>query len=158
MINPIKFIFAFAISIVLYSCAPKNEELTTDLVDIRTTASGNATDGKNPEMKFESLVHNFGKLSQGEKVTYAFKFKNIGGADLIISDARGSCGCTVPEYPRKAIAPGQESEISVQFSSEGKKGQVEKTVTITTNCSPNTKVITIQAEVLVPKEGNGAAH
>lgn len=46
MINPIKFIFAFAISIVLYSCAPKNDELTTDLVDIRTTASGNATDGK----------------------------------------------------------------------------------------------------------------
>ena len=110
------------------------------------------------KITFEETNFDFGNIKEGSKVTHAFKFKNIGGADLIISDARGSCGCTVPEYPRKAIAPGQESEISVQFSSEGKKGQVEKTVTITTNCSPNTKVITIQAEVLVPKEGNGAAH
>jgi hypothetical protein len=104
-------------------------------------------------MKFEVMEHDFGKISQGERVSYAFKFKNVGGSDLLISEAHGSCGCTVPDYPKNAIAPGAESVVNVEFNSEGKHGKQEKTVTLTTNCEPNTIVITIHAEVLEPAKG-----
>lgn len=141
----------FAIVAGLSSCAPKNDKISTDLVNISNTASGNAPAGKAPVMKFEVEEHDFGKISQGERVSYAFKFKNVGGSDLLISEAHGSCGCTVPDYPKTPVAPGQESVVNVEFNSEGKHGKQEKTVTLTTNCEPNTKVITIHAEVLEPK-------
>ncbi len=146
---------ALGVAICFNSCAPKSNKVTTDMVDITTTASGNAPAGKAPVMKFDVESHDFGKISQGERVSFAFKFKNVGGSDLIISEAHGSCGCTVPSFPHDAIAPGQEEVVNVEFSSEGKHGLQEKTVTLTTNCSPNTKVITIHADVLVPVERGG---
>ncbi|CAN5328002.1 hypothetical protein BH09BAC5_BH09BAC5_19830 [soil metagenome] len=149
-------ILAFSMFTGLNSCAPKSNKVTTDMVDITTTASGNSPAGKAPVMKFEVESHDFGKISQGERVSYAFKFKNVGGSDLIISEAHGSCGCTVPQFPHNAIAPGQEDVVNVEFSSEGKHGLQEKTVTLTTNCSPNTKVITIHADVLVPADRGGS--
>lgn len=133
----------------LVSCQPK-EAGTTD----SNMVNVGGTDGNKsglPVMKFETEVHNFGKISQGERVTYAFKFRNTGGGDLLISDAHGSCGCTVPNYPKKPVAPGEESVINVEFNSEGKSGHQEKTVTLITNCEPNTRVITITAEVSVPE-------
>lgn len=144
-ISVLAFVFAVGIS----SCAPKNKEVTTDLVDISTNTE------KGPVMKFEKEVHDFGKISQGERVSYSFKFENTGSEDLIISDAHGSCGCTVPKFPKKPVAPGEEEVIDVEFASEGKKGLQEKTVTLTTNCTPNTKVITIKADVLVPANRGG---
>ena len=151
-------VLAFIIAAGFSSCAPKSDKVTTDMVDITTTASGNTPAGKAPVMKFDVEEHDFGKISQGEKVSYAFKFKNIGGSDLIISEAHGSCGCTVPVYPHKPVAPGQEDVINVEFNSEGKHGVQEKTVTLTTNCTPNTKVITIHANVLVPTERGGTGN
>jgi hypothetical protein len=151
LIPVLAFVFAVGIS----SCAPKSNKVSTDMVDITKTASGEAPTGKDPVMKFEVETHDFGKISQGERVSYAFKFKNVGGSDLIISEAHGSCGCTVPQFPHDPVAPGQEEVINVEFSSEGKHGLQEKTVTLTTNCSPNTKVITIKADVLVPTNRDG---
>jgi hypothetical protein len=145
-ISALAFVFAVGFS----SCAPKDKKVTTDLVNINEEPTS-----KDPVMKFEKDVHDFGKISQGEKVTYAFKFKNVGGANLVINEAHGSCGCTVPQYPHDPILPGEEGVISVEFSSEGKSALQEKTVTLTTNCTPNTKVLTIKADVLVPKYRNG---
>jgi hypothetical protein len=144
-ISVLAFVFAVGIS----SCAPKNKEVTTELVDISTNTE------KGPVMKFEKDVHDFGKISQGERVSYSFKFENTGSEDLIISDAHGSCGCTVPKFPKKPVAPGEEEVIDVEFASEGKSGKQEKTVTLTTNCTPNTKIITIKADVLVPANRGG---
>ena len=149
-------VLAFVIAAGVSSCAPKSDKVTTDMVDITTTASGNAPSGKAPVMKFETEDHDFGKISQGERVSYAFKFKNVGGSDLIISEAHGSCGCTIPKYPHNPVAPGQEEVINVEFSSEGKKGLQEKTVTLSTNCSPSTKLNTIHADVLVPANRGGS--
>ncbi len=143
--------FAFGIS----SCAPKNKEVTTDLVDIKTNARGSNPKEEGPVMKFDKEVHDFGKISQGEIVSYSFKFKNVGGSDLIIKEAHGSCGCTVPKFPKEPVAPGEEGVIDVEFSSEGKRDLQEKTVTLTTNSTPNTKVITIKANVLVPANRGG---
>jgi hypothetical protein len=144
-------IFVITIAAGFNSCAPKDKKISTDMVDITATASGNAPAGKAPVMKFEVEEHDFGKISQGERVSYAFKFTNVGGSDLVINEAHGSCGCTVPDYPKAAIAPGQEGVVNVEFNSEGKHGEQEKTVTLTTNCEPNTKVITIHAIVLDAK-------
>jgi hypothetical protein len=138
------------------SCAPKKkDQVTPDMVNITATANGNSPAGMAPVMKFETETHDFGKITQGQVVSYAFKFKNTGGSDLTIAEAHGSCGCTVPEYPHNPIAPGEEGVINVNFNSEGKHGVQEKTVTLSTNCEPSTKVITIHAEVLTPKDRGG---
>ena len=93
---------------------------------------------------------NFGEILQGELVTYDFKIKNTGNSNLLIADARGSCGCTVPDWPREPIPPNKESYIRVTFNSEGREGYQNKTITLLTNSIPNTKVITINGNVIVP--------
>jgi hypothetical protein len=154
--NILLSVCCFGLLVSVDSCAPKKDKkLTTDLVNTSASASGNAPAGKGPEMKFERETHDFGKISQGERVSTAFKFKNIGGSELIISEAHGSCGCTVPDYPKEPIAPGEEGVINVEFNSEGKHDEVTKTVSITTNCEVATKMITIKANVVVPAERGG---
>lgn len=126
--------------------------ITSDIVNNPATASGNADNSSLPVITFEKESHDFGKITQGEKVSYAFKFKNTGGSDLVISTAYGSCGCTVPNYPKTPVAPGAEGLIDVVFNSEGKAGKVQKTVTIVANAVPNSKVITISTEIVVPED------
>jgi len=152
----VKGLVVLSLATVLVSCAPRQDkDVNTDMVNIEATASGNAPTGKAPTMRFEKERHDFGTISQGERVSTQFKFKNTGGTDLVISDAHGSCGCTVPDYPRKPIPPGGEDVIKVEFNSEGKSGKQEKTVTLTTNCEPPNIVITINADVVVPAERSG---
>jgi hypothetical protein len=101
---------------------------------------------------FTEVEHDFGTITQGEKVTHAFKFQNTGSTDLLIISAQGSCGCTVPSYPKEPIAPRKEANVDVVFDSDGKSGKVEKTVTLLTNCIPNTNVLTIHANIIVPEK------
>ncbi len=108
--------------------------------------------GKLTDMKFEEESHDFGKIVQGEVVKYSFKFKNIGDNDLIIASATGSCGCTVPNWPKQPIAPGKEGYVDVEFNSGGKAGKQDKTITMITNCDPSTRVLHILSEVSVPQE------
>jgi len=103
-----------------------------------------------PVFAFEKEVHDFGTIVQGEKVAYSFKFKNTGKGDLIITSAKGSCGCTVPSYPAAPIPPGGEGVIDVVFNSDGKSGQQNKKVTLVANTVPNTKVLAINGMVEVP--------
>jgi hypothetical protein len=98
-------------------------------------------------MTFEENIHNFGTLVDGEVVTYKFKFKNTGNADLIISNASASCGCTIPSYPKEPITPGTEGAIDVQFNSTGKVGTFDKNVTITSNTIPTQIYLVIRGEV-----------
>jgi hypothetical protein len=144
-----KLIFSLLV-LALVSCTNTETEgpLGTDVVTNNASADGNA-DGELPEMKFEEEVFDFGKITQGEKVSHAFTFKNTGNKNLIISGASGSCGCTVPEWPKEPIKPGGSGTINVVFSSEGKSGMQEKTVTIVTNCEPATRVIRIKTEIIV---------
>ncbi|MEY4171691.1 MAG: hypothetical protein RL485_60 [Bacteroidota bacterium] len=100
-----------------------------------------------PELSFANESHDFGTINEGQVVETEFKFTNTGKAPLIISSAQGSCGCTVPEYPNAPVAPGEEGIIRVSFNSEGKPNQQSKTVTLTTNAVPSTKVLTITANV-----------
>lgn len=154
--------------VVLYACiaivglsvacdqSEKPAEVTTDLINNPATGEeGAEVSTENlPAFEFEEEVIDFGQISQGEKVKQRFRFKNVGKSDLIISDAKGSCGCTVPAWPRQPIRPGQEGEIEVVFDSNGKQGRQNKTVTLVANTVPNTKVIAINGEVLVPEQTN----
>jgi hypothetical protein len=100
-----------------------------------------------PQLTFANESHDFGTISEGDVVETEFKFTNTGKGPLIISSAQGSCGCTVPEYPNEPVAPGEEGVIKVSFNSAGKPNQQSKTVTLTTNSVPSTKVLTITANV-----------
>lgn len=103
--------------------------------------------GPTTEIKFEESTFNFGTVKQGEKVTHVYKFKNTGDEPLTIKNAKGSCGCTVPEWPKEPIAPGAESEITVSFDSKGKSNKQTKTVTITANTEPAQTRLTITGTV-----------
>ena len=132
----------------------KTQEITTDLINNNATAAegAEAVDEANaPQFEFEETVMQFGEISQGEKVKRMFKFTNIGKSSLIISDAKGSCGCTVPLWPKEPIAPGEEAEIEVVFDSNGKSGHQKKTVTLVANTVPNTMLLVIEGDVLAPE-------
>ena len=151
------FSIIFGLALLVFSCTStsteKKEPLSTDLVNITATASEHKADpGSQPQFSFAEEAHDFGKITQGEKVSYSFKFKNTGGSDLVIAEAHGSCGCTVPQYSRAPIPAGGDGAIDVTFDSDGKSGKVEKTVIITANTSPNTKVLKINVNVDVPEE------
>lgn len=146
-------ILAAFVLIFATSCKEQSTEISTNDVINTKSADGN-TNADLPEIKFDEETHDFGRITQGEKVAYGFKFKNTGGANLIISAANGSCGCTVPEYPKKPILPGEEAIVNVVFSSEGKSGIVEKSVTLVTNCEPSTRIIYIKANIIVPTSAN----
>lgn len=98
-------------------------------------------------IKFEKEEHDFGKVKQDTQNKYKFKFKNTGNNPLIIENATGSCGCTVPTYPKEPIAPGATGEIEVVYSPGKQKGQQQKTVTVTANTEPKETKVQIKAEV-----------
>ena len=149
-------VVASILILLSFSCknnSNNNSNISTDVINVPSTASGKlAAPGSSPVMVFNETKHDYGKITQGEKVSYSFIFKNMGGSDLVISSAQGSCGCTVPHFPKEPIKPGQESKVDVVFNSADKSGLVEKTVTIVTNCNPSTKIIAIQATIMVPEE------
>lgn len=150
-----KTLYIFAATLILFGSSCKEEAKDFSTNDVTNTHSADGkTNTSLPDIKFEEETHDFGRITQGEKVSYSFKFKNTGGSNLIISSANGSCGCTVPEYPKKPIAPGEEGAINVVFASEGKSGQQEKSVTIVTNSEPSTRVIYIKANIIVPESNN----
>jgi len=134
------FILFFTI-IVLFSCKSTTNE-TENKTDIDTK-------GK-PKFEFVDEVHDFGKIIQGERVEYSFKFKNVGDADLIISNARASCGCTSPEYKKEPIKPGDEGSISVTFDSNNREGNQYKTITVTANTEPDVHELVITCNVVKP--------
>jgi Protein of unknown function (DUF1573) len=113
-------------------------------------AESNGSISKITEIKFDETVHDFGTINQGDKVNYTFKFTNVGDEDFIISNAVGSCGCTVAEYTKDPTKPGQTGEIKVVFNSAGKSGQQSKTVTLTTNTKTGTEKLEIKASINVP--------
>lgn len=98
-------------------------------------------------IKFAEMNHDFGGIEQNSKHTKVFKFTNTGSEPLIIENASGSCGCTVPTYPKEPIAPGKTGEIEVVYSPGTQQGAQTKTVTITANTEPITTTLNISANV-----------
>lgn len=116
---------------------------TNPITESKTIAPATGT----AEMTFEKKEHDFGVIKSGSKVDYTFKFENTGKEDLLISNAQGSCGCTIPEYPKEAIKPGESGKIKVSFNSAGKSGNQQKSVTITANTEVGKELLTIKAQI-----------
>ena len=145
-------IFAFSI---FASCNDKksdSDSLNTEIINNPISADGEVDLDKLPVMKLEHEEYDFGAIMQGEKVSHTYKFKNIGKSDLLITSAKGSCGCTVPKYDKTPIAPGKEGQIEVVFDSDGRQGIQHKTVTVLANTQPNTVTLKFYADVIVPTE------
>ena len=105
---------------------------------------------ENPPTKieFEKLEHDFGKVRSGSKVSKNFSFKNTGDKAYVIQNAKGSCGCTVPEYPKKPISPGESGKIKVSYNpSKRINGNQTNSVTLTGNTQPRKKKLKIKANV-----------
>ncbi|MBK0380842.1 DUF1573 domain-containing protein [Mucilaginibacter segetis] len=110
--------------------------------------SGNVSATNAPVMTFEKETHDFGKIKRGEKVTYGFKFTNTGKSPLIIKNAVASCGCTVPEWPKTPVKPGETATIKVTFDSTSKMGLQDKQILITANTNPAENRVHLIGEVL----------
>lgn len=137
-------IASLAFSLMLSACG--GEETTEAAAEVTTDNVESTT-----SIEFAEEAFDFGTITQGEKVDHTFKFTNTGESDLVIVSAKGSCGCTVPEWPKEPIAPGETGNIEVVFSSEGKKGKQHKRVSIVANTEPATSVIALKGEVLTPE-------
>lgn len=107
------------------------------------------------KLEMEKETHDYGTIKNGANGQCTFDFKNTGNKPLIISNAKGSCGCTVPVWPKEPIAPGQTATITVKYDTK-RPGAINKSVTITSNAvNTPTKVIRIKGNVL-PKPQGGA--
>ncbi len=139
--------------LILWSCGNKKEDqYGVEIISNPVTAEG--TDkkiaDKMPVLTFETVTHHFGKVIQGERLSYSFKFKNTGKSNLIITYVQTSCGCTTSSPPKEPIAPGESGEIKVTFDSKTKNGEVSNQVMITANTYPANTALTVKANVIRP--------
>lgn len=102
---------------------------------------------KGPVAKFDELVYDYGTIKQGDKVSHEFRFTSVGTEPFIISQAQGSCGCTVPEFPKQPMSKGEKGTIKVTFDSAGKMGPQDKTVTVMSNMEGGPIVLHIKGTI-----------
>ena len=132
---------------ILFSFLACNESASKK---INTDVAQNqiSKDRKYAEITFDRIFHDFGNVNEGEIVKTVFTFTNTSENDLYIVDARGSCGCTVPKYPKNvAIKPGETGEIEVNFDTTGRPNLQQKMVKVSANTSTSGEMLRIQAFV-----------
>ena len=144
-----KSVGLFALSLVVLATACKQESAADKITDadMKAIQEQNAIAGRIAKVEFDKEFHDFGTIKEGEIVVTEFIVKNVGDSDLLIHEAKGSCGCTVPKPPKEPIKPGASAPIKVSFDSNGKPGSQEKTVTLTTNTQNGHEMFKIKANV-----------
>lgn len=138
-------LFILALAAFFVSC--NNDTKESSLSDTINTTTEQSSGGA-AVISFTKDIYEFGKIKEGEKVSYDFEFENTGSAPLIIKNAEASCGCTVPEIPTKPIAPGETGKIGVIFNSSGKSGLQDRVITITANTVPEIVQIHLIGEIV----------
>ncbi|TNE61980.1 MAG: DUF1573 domain-containing protein [Bacteroidetes bacterium] len=104
-------------------------------------------EGSLTSIKYDELAFDFGVVDEGTVVKHVYNFTNTGSEPLVISNAKGSCGCTVPTWPKQPVPPGGTGELVVEFNTKGKPGRQSKQVTVTANTNPTDTHIEIHGEV-----------
>jgi len=152
--------YLFILSLAIVACnngktgdSANRGTLPVNMVNNPRTANGMDTvaAARKPTMDFTDTLHDFGTMQESEVVEHDFTFTNNGKTPLYITSAYGSCGCTVPEYPRDAVAPGKSAIMKVTFNSAGKSGHQEKSVTIHTNTVRGVHMLFIKADIVAKK-------
>lgn len=138
-------ILAISASILFFSCENAASKIKSE--DERKADAESLTKGA-AAFTFNEEFFDFGDIQEGDQAVHVFEFKNTGDVPLVITSARGSCGCTVPDYPRTPINPGEKGNIKVSFDSNGRPGRNDKTVTIDANTVPRTTVLKITSNVI----------
>lgn len=149
--NAIKYITASALFLITFSTNLKAQQPVTQKTEDVKPDNPNA-----PEIAFESEMHDYGTIKQGVDGGCEFKFKNTGKDPLIISNAKGSCGCTVPTWPKEPIMKGQTGVIKVHYDTK-RVGAFTKTVTLNSNAKTDTKILTIKGVVEASDENSDLA-
>lgn len=139
------------LTMVMFSCQNDgNKKLSGDLVT--NPKSAESSSDKKPMISFEKNEFDFGKILQGEVVSYTFRFKNTGNAPLLITNVDKSCGCTASDYPREPIQPGESGEIKITYDSKGHHGFQSKVLIVNSNTMPSQSALRIKAEVRTPEQ------
>ncbi|MCF6279141.1 MAG: DUF1573 domain-containing protein [Flavobacteriaceae bacterium] len=126
------------------------DKIKTENVEVAAERDAKISLGS-PIVEWDKTEHDFGTIEQGDKVETVFTLTNVGKGDLIITGAKGSCGCTVPQWPKEAVKPGKTAEIKVVYDSRGKKNKTTNTITLTTNTEKGNEIVRVKAFVNVPE-------
>jgi Protein of unknown function (DUF1573) len=118
------------------------DKLAADARDAKMKAMPKTT------FEFVESKHDFGTIHDGDKVRWSYKVKNTGDKPLLISNVVVSCGCTAPFYPKEPIMPGIETEVTLEFNSSGKEGNVVKNALVNANVDNSPYSIGFTANVL----------
>ena len=104
-----------------------------------------------PRFAFDSTSLDFGRISQGSKIERSYRFTNVGGGDLVITDVRASCGCTVAkDWPKQPVHPGERGTITVTYDSDGRSGRQEKVITVVANTRKASTPLFLHGDVVAP--------
>ncbi len=151
-------LFSFA---AIISCAEKEERKVeevrpkpgiSEIIRNPLSATGMEDTVNVARIAFEETRIDFDTVPEGQIVEHSFKFTNTGRIPLLISDARASCGCTVPEWPKNAIDPGKSGEITVRFNTEGRHHWQDRPINVIANTFPKTTTILLQGYVTPSKK------
>lgn len=147
--NVRKVFYTLVFAFLFVGCGGSGEQYvySTDLINNPNTADENSKQVPMPVLTFDKKMHDFGRLSQGESIAYSFKFANTGNVDLLISNCDASCGCTVADFPKKPLKPGETGYITVTFNSAGKYGEEEQFVEVMANTQPSKTQLVVRAMV-----------
>jgi hypothetical protein len=152
--NTYRFLYQIVIVFVVLvcvSCSNRNsEEFDSTIVNIPVSADGKNEKTRMPRLEFEKTHHDFGKLIQGEKVSFVYKFKNTGNATAVISAVLPGCNCTVAQFTQTPIAPRESGSVTVNFNTETKKGLVNSSIIVQANTYPVDTRLTFSANVGLP--------
>lgn len=137
-----KWLAVFVFSVSLISCDIRNKKNNPNSLANMDVAFTDTT-----SVQMIDSTYNFGKVAEGTKVMYDYRFKNTGNKPLIVSSATASCGCTVPEKPQEPIKPGETGILKVVFNTSGRAGPARKTVTVVSNAYPGFPVLVLTGAV-----------
>jgi hypothetical protein len=146
----ITFLFAFVIFAAVFTSCKDGANATTKInkanLDSAKTRDIEIKKGA-ASISFDNKEYNFGTVNEGDIVETTFKITNSGKIDLVIMDAKVTCGCTVPMWPKKPIKPGQTEEVKVKFNTNGKQNRQQKNITLITNTQTGREILTLKGMV-----------
>ncbi|WP_298778000.1 DUF1573 domain-containing protein [uncultured Polaribacter sp.] len=145
----ITILFAFLISAASFvSCADGNAKAKISKENLDSAKSRDLEIKKGAaSISFNAKEYDFGTVNEGEIVETTFKVTNSGKTDLVITDAKTTCGCTVPVWPKAPIKPGQTEDVKVKFNTNGKRNRQQKNITLITNTESGREILTLKGMV-----------
>jgi hypothetical protein len=136
---------AAGLLLLLFACSGQNDR--QDQAFAEQKEEGHYAQGE-PVMRFDTLVHDFGTIIEGEKVVCYFDYANDGAGDLVITGVETTCGCTIPQWSMEPLKPGTRETLELIFDATGRSGEQRKTITVKSNAKNQMVRLTIRANVI----------